>query len=186
MAFLDKRIRAIYAGALGALGLAVGAALDPLSERSHDDQATAAPIYLKAARTAADAPSDSKGSVDAGSGREAEDRGQADRMVARPRRVQPAHHQPPVTKAAGPGHYELEPQQQLELELEQQIELEPELELELEPELEPKLNQSSNSRSTKARTRAATPAPTPAATRAATELELELQLELTMRRARAP
>src|SRR5687767_4869735 len=60
MTFLNTKIRAIYAGALGAVGLAVGSALDPLSARSQNDQATAAPTYLKAARTSAKAPTGSQ------------------------------------------------------------------------------------------------------------------------------
>src|SRR5687767_9049052 len=52
MPLLNRKIRAIYAGALGALGIAVGAALDPLSSRSDDGQAATAPISLRAARSA--------------------------------------------------------------------------------------------------------------------------------------
>src|SRR5687767_1409390 len=51
MALLNRKIRAIYAGALGALGLAAGAAFDPLSSRSEPGQAAVAPIALRAAQT---------------------------------------------------------------------------------------------------------------------------------------
>src|SRR5688500_10045709 len=49
MAFLNRKIRAAYAGALGACGLVVGAALDPLSSRSDDGRVTVAPVSLTAA-----------------------------------------------------------------------------------------------------------------------------------------
>jgi hypothetical protein len=37
MALLNGKIRTIYAGALGALGIAVGAAFGSVSDRSSDD-----------------------------------------------------------------------------------------------------------------------------------------------------
>src|ERR687895_356461 len=49
MAFLNRKIRAAYAGALGAFGLAVGAALDPLTSRSDDGRVAVAPVSLRAA-----------------------------------------------------------------------------------------------------------------------------------------
>ena len=48
MTLLNKKIRAIYAGALGALGIAVGSAFNPLFSRSDDDRATRSGISLKA------------------------------------------------------------------------------------------------------------------------------------------
>src|SRR5688572_19546640 len=57
MAFLNRKIRAVYAGALGALGFAVGSAAGPISARSQDEKVTEAPIYLRAARTSPKAAS---------------------------------------------------------------------------------------------------------------------------------
>ena len=125
MAFLNRKIRAIYAGAFGALGLAVGSALDPLSSRSQDDPAMAAPIELKAARTAKPAggtqrPPHPCKSWSNGGSKESRSSGGA-----------------PVPSRTGarstgsrasfrPVQLKLEPEQQHELELELQLQLQPE------------------------------------------------------------
>src|SRR5687768_7360653 len=60
MAFLDRKIRGTYAAALGALGFALGAAIDPVSAQSEQDRAAAAPISLRSARASVERQADPK------------------------------------------------------------------------------------------------------------------------------
>src|ERR687893_286532 len=61
MAMLNQKIRAIYAGALGALGLAVGGSIGPSTAQSNAGEARVGPLTLATAaaphRPAAPAPS---------------------------------------------------------------------------------------------------------------------------------
>ena len=52
MAFLNRRVRAAYAGAVGVLGFALGSVTDSLAGRSEEEQSAQAPIYLRSERSA--------------------------------------------------------------------------------------------------------------------------------------